>query len=215
VPRIGLDFVTRHVPKARDPLPDRHDWYALIEISGSAPTLDPVLEAALAAAGEAELMSDAVIAKSERERAALWLLRDRLSEVQKFEGGSIKHDVAVPVSDVARFIARAIEACARACPGVRPVPFGHVGDGNVHFNLSQPAGADKAAFLARWGEMNRIVHDLTHAFGGSISAEHGLGLMKREEILRYKSPVEIELMRTLKRTLDPAGIMNPGKLLLP
>ena len=215
VPRIGLDFVIRHA-HARDPLTTKHEWYALIEMSsGSSSPLDPTMEEALADAAEAGLVSDAVIAQSETQRAELWVLRDQLSEVQKHEGGSIKHDVAVPISTIADFIAEAIAACERAVPGIRPVPFGHVGDGNVHFNLSQPVGADKAAYLARWQELNDIVHGIAHKFGGSISAEHGLGLMKRAEILRYKSPLEIELMRSIKRALDPAGIMNPGKVLLP
>ncbi len=216
VPRIGIDFVVKHAQGARDPMPESHDWYALIEISSGSPaSLDPTMEEALGAAAEAGLVADAVIAQSESQRAELWLLREQLSEVQRFEGGSIKHDVAVPVSTIADFIAEAITACEHAVPGIRPVPFGHVGDGNVHFNLSQPNGADKTAFLARWQEMNDIVHGIAHRFGGSISAEHGIGFMKREEILRYKSPIEIELMRTLKRTLDPSNIMNPGKVLLP
>jgi FAD/FMN-containing dehydrogenase len=216
VPRIGLDFVLRHAQGARDPLSSRHEWYALIEMSsGSSSPLDPTMEEALAAAAEAGFVADAVIAQSETQRAELWVLRDQLSEVQKFEGGSIKHDVAVPISTIADFIAEAMAACQRAVPGIRPVPFGHVGDGNVHFNLSQPVGADKSAYLARWAELNEIVHDIAHRYGGSISAEHGLGVMKVEEILRYKSPVEMDLMRTLKRTLDPNNIMNPGKVLLP
>jgi len=216
VPRIGLAFVVKHANGARDPLPQAREWCALIEItSGSPAPLDPMMEDALSAAAEAGLVADAAIAKSETQRAELWVLRDQLSEVQKFEGGSIKHDVAVPVSEIAHFIREAMEAVMQACPGIRPVPFGHVGDGNVHFNLSQPIGADKAAYLARWQEMNDIVHGIAHAYGGSISAEHGLGFMKREEILRYKSHVEMDLMRAIKRTLDPNNIMNPGKILLP
>jgi FAD/FMN-containing dehydrogenase len=215
VPRIGLEFVVAHANGARDPLPNQHDWYALIEItSGSPVPLDPMLEDALGAAAEAGLVVDAAIAKSETQRSDLWVLRDQLSEVQKFEGGSIKHDVAVPVSEIANFIREAMEAVARACPGIRPVPFGHVGDGNVHFNLSQPLGADKTVYLARWQEINDIVHGIAHRYGGSISAEHGLGFMKREEIPRYKSAVEMDLMRALKKTLDPDNIMNPGKVLL-
>ncbi|MFZ1989026.1 MAG: FAD-binding oxidoreductase [Alphaproteobacteria bacterium] len=216
VPRIGLDFVIRHAHGARDPLPSKHEWYALIEMSsGSAASLDPTMEEALAAAAEAGLVADAVIAQSETQRAEIWVLRDQLSEVQKFEGGSIKHDVAVPISTIADFIAEAMAAVERAVPGIRPVPFGHVGDGNVHFNLSQPVGADKTAYLARWQELNDVVHGIAHRYGGSISAEHGLGIMKREEILRYKSGVVMELMRSIKRTLDPDNIMNPGKVLLP
>jgi FAD/FMN-containing dehydrogenase len=135
-----------------------------------------------------------------------------MTEAQGYEGGSIKHDVAVPVSRVADFIIEASAAVARAVPGIRPVPFGHVGDGNIHFNLSQPVGADKAAYLARWEEMNRIVHDIVAARQGSISAEHGIGRMKVEELTHYKSRIELDLMRKIKTALDPDGIMNPGKV---
>jgi len=134
-------------------------------------------------------------------------------EGQKHEGGSIKHDVSVPVSQVAAFILAATAAVEARLPGIRPLAFGHVGDGNVHFNLSQPLGADTRVFLARWAEFNRIVHDLVRDFGGSISAEHGIGLMKRQELPRYKPALEIELMRKLKRALDPENLMNPGKIL--
>jgi FAD/FMN-containing dehydrogenase len=211
IPRIGLDLVLKHVPDARDPLPSPAPWYALIEIeSPSAAPLEPMLASAL---HEAEaLVLDAAIASNDRQRTDFWLLRERLSEVQKHEGGSIKHDISVPVSALAGFITRATLAVSQACPGARPVPFGHVGDGNVHFNLSQPLDADKAAFLARREELSLIVHDIANSFGGSISAEHGLGRMKREEILRYKAPLEMALMRALKATLDPKGIMNPGTL---
>jgi FAD/FMN-containing dehydrogenase len=213
VPRVGLTFVLHHVPGARDPLPAPALWYVLTEItSGSPEPLEPLLATAL---GAADGIEDAAIASNDRQRAQFWQMRERLSEAQKAEGGSIKHDISVPLSAIAEFIARASDAVSRACPGIRPVPFGHIGDGNVHFNLSQPVGADTAAFLARWEELSRIVHDIAARLGGSISAEHGLGLMKREEILRYKSPVEMELMRTLKNALDPQGIMNPGKLLAP
>ncbi|MFO1186325.1 MAG: FAD-linked oxidase C-terminal domain-containing protein [Alphaproteobacteria bacterium] len=213
VPRIGLAFVLKHVSGARDPLPAPSPWYVLIEIeAGAANPLESSLATALAGAGA--FISDAAIASNDRQRADFWLLRERLSEAQKPEGGSIKHDISVPLSAIAGFIARASAAVTRACPGIRPVPFGHVGDGNVHFNLSQPVGADRAEFLARWEELSRIVHDIAAELGGSISAEHGLGLMKREEILHYKSATEIALMRTLKAALDPLGLMNPGKMLI-
>jgi FAD/FMN-containing dehydrogenase len=132
--------------------------------------------------------------------------------VQREEGGSIKHDVSVPVSRMADFIATATSAVSARLPGVRPVPFGHIGDGNVHFNLSQPVGADKAAFLARWDEMNAIVHGIVREMGGSISAEHGVGQLKRDEIAATKSPVEMAMMRALKQALDPKGVLNPGKV---
>jgi FAD/FMN-containing dehydrogenase len=152
------------------------------------------------------------VAESETQRRGLWRLRESLSEAQKHEGGSIKHDVSVPIASIAAFLARGIAAVEKQLPGVRPVPFGHLGDGNIHFNFSVPKGGDDAAFLARWEEINRVVHDIVHAFGGSISAEHGVGVMKREEILRYKSAAEIETMRALKRLLDPNNILNPGKV---
>ncbi len=214
LPRIGMDFVLKHIRAARDPMAARHPWYVLIEISSGYESfvVRAMLETALANAAGAGLVSDAVLADSQSKAQALWALRENLSDVQKLEGGSIKHDVSVPVSAIADFIARASAAVTGLLPGIRPVPFGHIGDGNVHFNLSQPPGMDCAAFLARWDEFNTIVHDSVAELGGSISAEHGLGRMKREEITRYKSPLEMEMMRSLKRALDPKGIMNPGKL---
>jgi len=139
-------------------------------------------------------------------------LRESLSEVQKHEGGSIKHDVSVPVSKIAAFIEEASAAVQAACPGIRPVPFGHIGDGNVHFNLSQPEDADRDAYLARWEEIAALVHEIVRAHDGSISAEHGVGRMKRDEIAATKSPVEMEMMRGLKALLDPNGILNPEKV---
>ncbi|HCX68296.1 MAG TPA: hydroxyacid dehydrogenase, partial [Rhodobiaceae bacterium] len=127
-------------------------------------------------------------------------------------GGSIKHDISVPVSRMADFIAQASEAVTARLPGIRPVPFGHIGDGNIHFNLSQPVGMDKSEFLALWGEMNAIVHGIVRGMGGSISAEHGVGQLKRDEIAATKSPVEMAMMRALKQALDPKGILNPGKV---
>ena len=214
MPRIGIEFVTRHQPGASDPLGAPSPWYVLIELSsgGDGAALTQSLEALLEAAMEQALVTDAAIALSQAQRADFWRLRESMSEVQRLEGGSIKHDVSVPVSSVAAFIARATEAVEARLPDIRPVPFGHVGDGNIHFNLSQPVAMDKAAYLALWDEMNAIVHGIVREFGGSISAEHGVGRMKRDEIAATKSPVEIELMRTLKRALDPRNILNPGKV---
>jgi FAD/FMN-containing dehydrogenase len=214
VPRIGLEFVTAHVEGAHDPLPDAAPWYVLIEMSAGSATagLDETLEAVLAEGLEQKLVSDAALARSEKQRADFWRLRETLSDVQRLEGGSIKHDVSVPVSRMGDFIARATAEVTRAMPGVRVVAFGHIGDGNVHFNLSQPVGADKGAFVARWGEMNALVHGLVREMGGSISAEHGVGQLKRDEVAATKAPVEIETMRALKRALDPKGILNPGKV---
>ena len=216
IPRIGIDFVTRHIPGARDPLTKAVDWYVLAELSSAGEEdLRHRLEAALAATLEEGLASDAAIAESGAQASALWALRENLSDVQKLEGGSIKHDISVPISAIPAFITEASKAVTAALPGIRPVPFGHIGDGNVHFNLSQPPAMDRDAFLDRWAEFNRIVHDIAAGLGGSISAEHGLGFMKRDEITHYKSAVEIDMMRAVKRALDPQNIMNPGKLVLP
>ena len=213
VPRIGLDFVTTHLDGAVDPLADRSPWYVMVEMTeGMQAHLDEAMEASLKEGLEQGLVTDAAIAQSETQRAAFWRLRESLSDLQRLEGGSIKHDVSVPVSRMGDFIARATAAVEDRLPGVRPVPFGHIGDGNVHFNLSQPVAMDKAAFLDLWDEMNAIVHGIVREMGGSISAEHGVGQLKRDEIAATKSPVEMELMRSLKHALDPKGILNPGKV---
>lgn len=215
MPRIGIEFVLRHQAGSHDPLGASSPWYVLVELSAGAARdgrLREVMEALLAAAMEADEVSDATIATSDTQRAKLWAMREGMSEVQRLEGGSIKHDVSVPVSRVAEFIALASAAVTKAIPSLRVVPFGHVGDGNIHFNLSQPIGADKAAFMARWDEMSDIVHDIVRGLGGSISAEHGIGRMKRDEMAATKSVVEMEMMRAVKRALDPKGILNPGKV---
>ena len=215
--RICLDFVIRHVPGTQDALPG-HDWYALIQLDDSAAGagLQGALEQVLGAALEADLVVDATIAQSETQALALWALRENVSEAQRPEGYSIKHDISLPVSSIPEFLTRAKAQLSAAFPGTRFVSFGHFGDGNVHYNLSEPAGADGAARDAfRNGQpvANRIVHDLVHSYGGSISAEHGLGQFKRDEIKRYKSALELDLMRQVKNALDPGGIMNPGKVL--
>jgi D-lactate dehydrogenase (cytochrome) len=206
VPRLGLTLGRALVPGVSDPFADPHEWYALIELSSSR------VDAGLTDMLET-LLGEAVVASSLEQRKALWKIREGIPEAQKKAGGSIKHDVAVPVADVPVFIDRASRAVEAAMAGVRVVPFGHVGDGNIHFNLTQPEGADKQAFLDRWEEMNRIVHDIVVAMKGSISAEHGIGRLKKGELTHYKSAVEIELMRRIKEALDPQGIMNPGNVL--
>jgi len=213
IPRIGLEFVLAHIARTSDPLASPSPWYVLVEAASAAPiNLKEPLEAALAQSIADGLVTDAAVANTEAQRAALWRLRESLSEAQKFEGASIKHDVSVPIAKIPEFLDRGIKAVAARVPGVRPVPFGHLGDGNIHFNFSVPKGASDSAFLARWTEISRAVHDLVHEFGGSISAEHGLGIMKRDEIRRYKSAEEIDIMRALKRTFDPNNILNPGKV---
>ncbi|MDR5653490.1 FAD-binding oxidoreductase [Ruixingdingia sedimenti] len=170
-------------------------------------------EAILARAFDGGIVLDGTIGASEGQNRAMWDLRERLPEVQKHFGPSIKHDIAVAVSRIPDFLSRAGAACAAAMPGCRIVPFGHLGDGNLHYNLSPPDGMAPADFLARQGDINRIVHDIVHDLGGSISAEHGVGLMKRAELARYKDPVALDAMRAIKAALDPANLMNPGKLL--
>ena len=214
--RICIDMVIRHVPNNADALPG-HQWYVLAQVDDSAPdtNLREALENALGEAMEAELVVDATIAQSEAQSQALWMLRENVSEAQKPEGYSIKHDISLPVSAIPEFLTRAEVALTQALPGTRFVTFGHLGDGNLHYNLSEPTvdGPLRDAFLAGQPIANRIVHDLTHELHGSISAEHGLGKFKRDEVKLYKSPLEMALMRKIQNTLDPQGIMNPGKVL--
>lgn len=209
-----LEFVLKHAPGSQRPLAEQHPYYVLIELTSpdAAQDLATRMEDILGGAFEAGLVQDATIAANEAQANALWLLREKMSETQKFEGGSIKHDISVPVSRVAEFLDTATPACERAMPGIRVAAFGHFGDGNIHFNLSQPIGMDKAAFLAEWSRFNRIVHDIVADMGGSFSAEHGIGMLKKHELTHYKDPVALDVMRMLKRTLDPANILNPGKV---
>ena len=210
MPRLGMEFVLAHIPQTADPLSAPSPWYVLAEASGGANSnLESAMENALASS---DLVADAVIAKSDAQRASLWKLREAMSEAQKPEGGSIKHDVSVPIKDIPAFLKEGIAAVEKLVPSVRPVPFGHIGDGNIHFNFTVPKGGDNAAFLARWNEIQDTVHDIVNRYHGSISAEHGLGIMKVHEIERYKSAAELDVMRALKRTLDPNNILNPGKV---
>jgi len=209
---IAVQFARQHGPGLRAPLSDAHPWYVLMEISSPREDARSLIEGTLEAAMEAGLVDDAVIASSLDQRNAFWTLREVVTPAQKCEGGSIKHDVSVPVAAVPRFIAEADAAVVKLIPGARPVAFGHLGDGNIHYNISQPVGADKAAYLARWHEVNDVVHAIVRKHGGSISAEHGIGFLKRGELPRVKDPVALDLMRALKRTLDPLNILNPGKV---
>ncbi|MEA2989295.1 MAG: hypothetical protein QOG83_2006 [Alphaproteobacteria bacterium] len=212
IPRIALEFALKHAPTCRDPLVDRHPWYVLLELSSQAP-VRAALEDILMSAAEQRLLEDAAIAENLEQTKAFWLLRHHIADTQKYEGGSIKHDVSVPVNKVPDFIVEACAAVEAMIPGCRPVPFGHLGDGNIHCNVSQPAGADRAAFIARWDEVNAAVFAIVAKYGGSISAEHGIGVMKRDLLPSVKDPVALELMRSFKRMLDPKGILNPGKVL--
>jgi D-lactate dehydrogenase (cytochrome) len=184
-----------------------------MELSSPRDDARTTLEEILAQGLEGDIVDDAVIAASLSQRSAFWKLRDEMSAAQKPEGGSIKHDISVPIVAVPDFIAQANAAVVKLMEGARPVPFGHLGDGNIHYNVSQPIGGDTADFLARWHEVNAVVFEIVLRMGGSISAEHGIGVLKRDELPEIKDKVAIELMRSIKAMLDPLGIMNPGKVL--
>jgi FAD/FMN-containing dehydrogenase len=209
----ALAISRKHHPAA-DPLPGM-PWYVLVQASDSqvGDALDRQVEGALASAVEREVAVDASIAKTLAQADAMWALRENISEAQRREGPNIKHDIALPVSSIPAFLQAAEKSLSQVLPGVRFVVFGHLGDGNLHYNLAAPAGVDAAQFMHNAPIANRIVHDLVAGFGGSISAEHGIGQLKREELARYKSPLELALMRRLKAALDPQDIMNPGKVL--
>jgi FAD/FMN-containing dehydrogenase len=214
IARIAIDFALRHGQGCRDPLPAPHPWYVLLELSSQASDgLRGTIEDLLATAADQGLVADATIAGNLEHANAFWHLRTAITETQKPEGGSIKHDVSVPVAAVPDFIDEASAAVQAMIPDARPCPFGHLGDGNIHFNVSQPIGADKDAFLARWYEVNAIVHSIVAKFGGSISAEHGVGVMKRDLLPEVKDPVALDMMRALKNTFDPKNILNPGKMI--
>ena len=215
VPRVALDLVLRHLEHTHDPLDRRHEWYVLLEIGmGRADAgMREALETELAAAMDAGEISDAAIAANDAQREAFWRLRELIPEAQRREGAGVKHDISVTTSELPRFILEATALVSQLAPEARIVSYGHLGDGNLHFNVNAPAVGDSAAFMRKAPHINRAVHDLVATYGGSFSAEHGIGRLKREELLRYKSPVAIELMRTIKHALDPNGIMNPGKVL--
>ena len=211
---VSLSLVLKNIPGSQTPLATS-PWYLLVELSGAGQegALSAALEDFLGKTLESGAISDGVLAQSGEQAKRLWALRENISEAQKIEGFSIKHDISVPISRIGEFVERADAALKDAFPGIRIVTFGHVGDGNLHYNQSKPEAGENAAFIASQSPVNEIVHDIVHQLGGSISAEHGIGQLKRDELLRYKSPLEMELMRTIKRTLDPQGLMNPGKVL--
>ncbi len=217
IPRFGVAMATTYMPGVTDPLVGEHPWYALLEVTSSVPggNMRALLEALLEAGMEEGLVQDAAIALSTAQSKAFWGIREGVVEAQKFEGGSIKHDVAVPVSAIPEFVQQVVAAVAARMPELRPLPFGHCGDGNVHFNFCQARGTDAAAFLALTPEVNRIVHEVVAAFGGSISAEHGIGRLKKAELARWKDPGDLALMRRIKAAFDPDGIMNPGAIFNP
>ena len=192
---------------------ERHPWYVLMEISSPRDDARTTIESILADGMERDIVTDAVIAANLDQRNAFWKLREVISPAQKPEGGSIKHDVSVPVAAVPQFLTEADAAVTQLIPGARPFAFGHLGDGNIHYNVSQPVGGDTAAFLDRWHNVNDVVHGVVAKLGGSISAEHGIGVLKRDELPHVKDPVAIDIMRAIKHLLDPHNIMNPGKVL--
>ena len=211
---LSLELSRKHHPGSPDPIPG-HPWYVLLQADDPAdnPQLAEMVERALADGVEAGVVDDATIGHSDAQRMQLWSLRENISEAQRREGPNIKHDISVPVSAIPRFLRDSQSALSQAFPGVRFVTFGHLGDGNLHYNLSAPLDHPSERFMEHATAVNRIVHDLVDAAGGSISAEHGIGQLKRDELARYKSDVELDLMRRIKAALDPQGVMNPGKVL--
>jgi FAD/FMN-containing dehydrogenase len=215
IARSGVELTTRHIPGVTDPLQQAHPWYVLCELTSAraADPLDGIMEEALAGALEAGLVLDAALARNERERAALWKLRETIPEAQRSDGASLKHDISVTITALPAFVERASGWVQEHVPDGRLVVYGHVGDGNLHFNLNQAPGADRNTFLAREPTIRRAIHDLLREFGGSFSAEHGIGRLKVGELELYASPVELDLMRAVKKALDPNGVLNPGKVL--
>ena len=211
VSRPTLEMVLRHIPNTRDPMAVPSPWYVLMEVSGGAgASLETLTQSALEEAAGEELLTDAVVAQNQAQARSFWHMRETISEAEKREGVSIKHDISVPVASIPAFIAEATAVVVEKFPGARPICFGHMGDGNLHFNFSAPIGQD-AAFSAQWDEVQLTVHDIVKTYSGSISAEHGIGRMKRDLLPRYKSSEELDAMRALKHAFDPRNILNPGK----
>lgn len=215
IQRRALDFVLEQMPGAREPLDGQWPWYVLMELSSghSAADAHANAETVLGGAMEAGIARDVVLSQSLAQERLFWNLREAMSHAQRAQGGSIKHDISVPVAAVPAFIKRGDQLVEAIVPGARVVCFGHMGDGNLHYNVSQPVDADREAFLDQWEEVNAAVHDLVLEMGGSISAEHGIGQLKRRELARTAPPIALDLMRRIKRAFDPAGIMNPGKVI--
>jgi FAD/FMN-containing dehydrogenase len=210
--RRGVGFAVKNIPNTREPLDDEHPWYVLIEIAAARSGAEETLEAILAAGFEAGLVRDAVVAQNEAQARAFWAVRENQSAAQKPEGVTWKHDIAVPIGQVPAFIAQATAAAEALVPGARITAFGHLGDGNIHYDVIQPEGGDAGAHAALRDQGSRAIHDIAVGLGGSISAEHGLGAMKTGEALRYKSAAEVEAARAVRAALDPNRIMNPRVL---
>ncbi|HVW54983.1 MAG TPA: FAD-binding oxidoreductase [Rhizobiaceae bacterium] len=212
---ITLEFVLKHIPGSVAPLASTYPWYVLMEVSSGRSAADArtLIEDILGEALEGGIIADAAIAESLAQAKAFWGLREDMSDAQKPEGGSIKHDISVPVASIPEFIERATAAVDKTVPGARVVCFGHMGDGNLHFNVSQPVGASREVYMERYHDMNAAVHAVVRSLSGSISAEHGIGQLKRDELLETAPPIGIDLMRRIKSVFDPLGIMNPGKVI--
>jgi len=217
IPRIGIELTAQHIPGVRDPLKEKYEWHVLCEVTSSraSENLNELLSEALGAALESGRVLDAVVAQSDRERQALWKIRETIPEAQRIDGASLKHDISLPITSLAKFVATAGDWIRANVPDGRLVAYGHVGDGNLHFNLNQTTGSSRETFLAREASIKRVIHDIVRDFGGSFSAEHGIGRLKVGELERYASPVELDLMRSVKHAFDPNGILNPGKVLRP
>lgn len=213
MPRFGIDLQLKHRMLLKEPSASPSPWYALVEISRMKGGVPGALTAALGEALEKGIVSDASIAMSGADRALMWTAREQMSDVQSREGASIKHDVSVPIAAVPQLIADGVAATNNLFPSIRPCPFGHLGDGNIHFNFSQPEGADPKEFMLKEKALNAAIYDIVERLGGSVSAEHGIGQLKTALLKKVKDPVALEMMRAVKRALDPNGIMNPGKLL--
>ena len=215
IPRLAVELTSQHISGVSDPFSQAHEWYVLIELTSSRPGsgLTEALEGALAEAAARAQVVDAAIASSERQRESLWRMRETVPEAQRHAGASIKHDVSVPISSIAEFIERGSQWIAAHVPQGQLIAYGHLGDGNLHFNIQQRPDAKSEDFLARADTAHRAIHDLAALYGGSFSAEHGIGQLKLAELRRYKDATALELMHNIKRTLDPRGILNPGKVL--
>lgn len=212
--RVGMEMVIKNIPGAKEPLKEKYKWYILIEFSSSSKNnLRQQIEDLFELALNKNIVLDGVIAESTQQRKELWTLRDGLNEAQKPEGGSIKHDISVPINNVSKFIYSASKCVEEFIPNSRVVAFGHIGDGNIHFNISQPLKLDKKEFLNKWTDVNKLVFDIVKNLDGSFSAEHGIGKLKREELQNYNPTIEINLMKSIKSSFDPNNILNPGKVL--
>ena len=213
--KVGMEMSLRYVKGAHAPLEHESEWYVLLDLSSSHSDGEAgnKMEDILADALQQGIIEDASIAQSVGQQKEFWRLREDMSPAQKLEGGSIKHDISVPIASIPDFISEAAKIIEAISSGARIVCFGHMGDGNLHYNVSQPVGADKQAYLSLWGEMNHRIHTLVMSYNGSFSAEHGIGQLKRKELVAFKSPVALSLMRSIKQLFDPKNIMNPGKML--